>query len=298
MEIPPGDRLLPSERRAHEQEVDRLARLVERSRRLVALTGAGVSTGSGIPDYRDRKGRWKRKPPMPFQEFIGSERARKRYWARAMAGWSLVRDATPSSAHRALADLERAGRLHHLITQNVDGLHQKAGAAKVVDLHGRIDRVRCLSCASVLSREKHQTRLREMNARFHATAIGEAPDGDADLEGADTDSFHVPVCSSCSGILKPDVVFFGESVPKERVSEAMAGLEEGDLLLVAGSSLMIWSGYRFVKRALEQGIPVVSVNLGATRADGEFTLKVMAECGEVLLALAGLLGSLRARTDS
>ncbi len=285
--------------RAPSEDVERLAALVGGSRRLVVLTGAGVSTESGIPDYRDRHGEWKRSPPMRFQEFIGSERARKRYWARAMAGWALVRDARPNSAHRALADLERAGRVHHLITQNVDRLHQRAGASRVVDLHGRIDRVRCLSCGDVLSREEHQKRLRETNSGFRANAVGEAPDGDADLEGADYDSFRVPVCLVCSGVLKPDVVFFGESVPKERVSDAMGRLDEADFLLVAGSSLMIWSGYRFVKRARERGIPVAAVNLGATRADGEIALKVRAECGEVLGALVARLEScFRARTGS
>jgi NAD-dependent SIR2 family protein deacetylase len=226
---------------------------------------------------------------MGFQEFVGSESARKRYWARAMAGWALVRDAAPNSAHHALADLERARRIHHLITQNVDRLHQKAGAVRVVDLHGRIDRVRCLSCGGVLSREEHQERLREANAAFHAIRVSEAPDGDADLDGADYDSFRVPGCPVCAGVLKPDVVFFGESVPKERVSRAMALLDEADLLLVAGSSLMVWSGYRFVKRARERGVAVASVNLGRTRADEELTLKVTADCGEVLSELASSL---------
>lgn len=286
-----ADPLLRQPSRAPVPQIESLAALVERSRRLVVLTGAGVSTGSGIPDYRDHRGEWKRKPPMRFQEFVGSEKARKRYWARAMAGWNLVRDAEPSSAHHALAALEGARRLHHLITQNVDRLHQRAGASRVIDLHGRIDRVRCLSCREVLSREEHQRRLEESNPEFRAAAAGKAPDGDADLEGADYASFRVPGCLACSGVLKPDVVFFGESVPKERVSAAMARLDEADLLLVVGSSLMVWSGYRFVRRARERGVPVASVNLGATRADGELTLKLVAECGEVLRALtAALLG--------
>jgi NAD-dependent SIR2 family protein deacetylase len=315
----PADSLLRSKSGApapHEEREDfgapvALSALIDRSRRLVVLTGAGVSTSSGIPDYRDRRGAWKRKPPMRLQEFVTSEGARKRYWARATAGWALVRDAEPSAAHRALAELERAGRLHHLITQNVDRLHQKAGATRVVDLHGRIDRVRCLSCGDVLSRDEHQARLQGTNPGFHAAAVGEAPDGDADLVGADYEAFRVPDCLACSGILKPDVVFFGESVPKKRVAEAMAQIDEADLLLVAGTSLMVWSGYRFVKRAHARAIPVVSVNLGVTRADDELALKLDADCGETLRKVAdSILGrppgvsatggssSIRAQSDS
>jgi NAD-dependent SIR2 family protein deacetylase len=290
----PVDSLLRTESEVAVSATDRLVALVDASRRLVALTGAGVSTRSGIPDYRDRQGAWKRKRPMGFQEFVTSESARRRYWARATVGFTLVRDAAPNASHYALAALEGAGRLHHLITQNVDRLHQRAGASRVVDLHGRIDRVRCLSCGELFSRDDHQGRLLQANPDLHATAVGDAPDGDADLEGIDYGSFRVPDCLACSGVLKPDVVFFGESVPKERVSEAMSRLDEADLLLVAGSSLMVWSGYRFVRRARERGIRVAAVNLGATRADEDVVLKLDADCGETLRGVAdSILGPRR-----
>lgn len=282
--IEPADSVLLS-------EMDALVDLVRRSRRLVVLTGAGVSTESGIPDYRDERGEWKRNPPLRYQEFVGRESGRRRYWARAMAGYSVVREAVPGRAHRALASLESSGRLHHLITQNVDGLHQKAGATRVIDLHGRLDRVRCLDCGEVSSRDEHQTRLEEANPGFRSGAALAAPDGDADLDGIDYEKFRVPACRCGSGLLKPDVVFFGESVPRERLLEAMSRLDEADLLLVAGSSLMVWSGYRFVKRAREQGTEVAAVNLGVTRADGELSLKLVADVGEALSRLARALTS-------
>jgi NAD-dependent SIR2 family protein deacetylase len=267
-------------------ELEELVVLVARARCLVALTGAGVSTESGIPDYRDERGEWKRTPPLRYQEFVGSDRARRRYWARAMAGFPALRDAEPGRAHRALARLEESGRLHHLITQNVDGLHQKAGARKVSDLHGRLDRVQCLNCREVAPRDEYQDRLEKANPAWLSLSVSAAPDGDADLEDADYAGFHVPACSRCSGVLKPDVVFFGESVPRERVGEVFSRVDEADLLLVAGSSLMVWSGYRFVRRARERGIEVAVINLGRTRADGEVTLKLQADCGETLEAVA------------
>jgi NAD-dependent SIR2 family protein deacetylase len=268
-----------------------LVRRVGQSRALVALTGAGISTESGIPDYRDERGEWKRKPPLRYQEFVGSERSRRRYWARAMAGFTRVRDAEPGRAHRALAALERSGRLRHVITQNVDGLHQKAGTRSVVDLHGRLDKVRCLRCGELGCREEYQSRLRTANASWRFVASPAAPDGDADLEVADYDGFEVPGCRSCGGLLKPDVVFFGESVPRGRVEEAFSRLDEADLLLVAGSSLMVWSGYRFVRRARDRGLEVVAVNLGATRADAELALKVRADAGATLEQVARELGA-------
>jgi NAD-dependent SIR2 family protein deacetylase len=272
-------------------DTEALAALVFGASRLVVLTGAGVSTESGIPDYRDERGEWKRIPPLRYQEFVENERARRRYWVRAMAGFPVVRDAGPGRSHRALAALEESGRLHHLITQNVDGLHQKAGARKVVDLHGRLDRVRCLDCGDVASRDEFQDRLRAANPSWLCVAASAAPDGDADLEPADYSRFEVPACLECSGLVKPDVVFFGESVPRDRVEEAMSLVDEADLLLVAGSSLMVWSGYRFVKRARERGTEVVAVNLGKTRADRELSLKLESDCGAVLERLARVVAS-------
>jgi NAD-dependent SIR2 family protein deacetylase len=275
-----------------------LTALLQRKRRLVAITGAGVSTESGIPDYRDERGDWKRKPPIRYQEFVSSPVARRRYWARSMHGFPVVRNAQPGRAHLALAALERAGRLRYLITQNVDGLHQKAGASRVLDLHGRLDSVFCLDCSELSSRDEYQGRLHAANSGFAPVPASAAPDGDADLESADESRFEVPGCPRCGGLLKPDVVFFGESVPRERVEEGMSRVDEADLLLVAGTSLMVWSGYRFVKRARERGIDVAAVNLGKTRADRELSLKIEADVGETLEQVARALldcdGRLRA----
>ncbi len=270
-----------------------LTDLIARAERLVALTGAGCSTASGIPDYRDGDGEWKRNPPMRYQTFLGSEKARRRYWARSMVGWSLVRKAQPNAAHRALAHLEEHGALRYLITQNVDRLHQKAGSRNVNDLHGRIDLVRCVDCGDASPRIEFQERLFEANPTFRAQAAAYAPDGDADLE-TDTDAlelerFRTPDCARCGGVSKPDVVFFGESVPRDRVTEAMSRVDEADALVVVGSSLVVWSGYRFVRRAAQNQIPVAMVNLGKTRADGEIHVKVQADCGETLTAVVEAL---------
>ena len=265
--------------------VSALVALVARSERIVVISGAGCSTDSGIPDYRDTDGGWKRSPPMRFQQFVESAANRKRYWARSMAGWNLVARARPNDAHHALARLEEMGKLRLLITQNVDGLHQKAGSRNVIDLHGRIDRVRCLGCNLGLERSEFQVDLLSANPEWRARQAGYAPDGDADLQAVSFEDFQLPDCASCGGVLKPDVVFFGESVPKPRVGRAMAGLVEADALIIVGSSLMVWSGYRFVKAARQHGIPVAALTLGKTRADGELTLKVVAPCGPTLARL-------------
>lgn len=272
--------------------MDALVGLVAPATRVVILTGAGCSTGSGIPDYRDRDGEWKRTPPIRYQRFVESELSRKRYWARSMVGWNLVEGAKPSEAHRSLAALEAMGRTSLLITQNVDGLHQKAGHRAVNDLHGRIDRIRCLGCQDTSARVAFQERLAALNPGFRDRRASYAPDGDADLDGIDFDAFDVPACELCGGMLKPDVVFFGESVPADRVDHAMAAVDAADVLLTVGTSLMVWSGYRFVKRAAKTGIPVAAINFGRTRADEELDLKVDAECGAVV---SGLVEALRIR---
>src|SRR5262245_36380723 len=261
-----------------------LAALLNRHRSLVVLTGAGCSAPSGIPDYRDAGGAWKHRKPMTFAEFTGSAAARRRYWAGSLRGWPRVRDARPNAAHLALARLERAGRVVRLVTQNVDGLHQRAGSRRVVDLHGRLDCVECLECGATLRREDVQALLLAWNPRFAGGegAEGEIrPDGDARVAAAH-DDFNVPGCRECGGVLKPDVVFFGENVPKARVEEAFAAVEEADALLVVGSSLMVYSGYRFVRAARERGRPVAVVNLGRTRADPEVDLKVEDDCAAIL----------------
>lgn len=256
-----------------------------RHRRVFVLTGAGCSTESGIPDYRDAQGQWKRSPPVNFTAFMTRESVRRRYWARSLAGWPRICDARPNRAHAALARLEHEGRIELLVTQNVDGLHQAAGSTRVIDLHGRIDRVRCMGCAQVSPREALQDELLRRNPYWSGLSARSAPDGDADLDGLPFELFDVPTCDRCGGILKPDVVFFGESVPRERVSEAMRELESADALLIVGSSLMVYSGYRFAEAAARRDTPIAAVNLGRTRADELLTLKVNVACAEALAAL-------------
>jgi NAD-dependent SIR2 family protein deacetylase len=255
--------------------------------RLFVLTGAGCSTGSGIPDYRDADGEWKRGRPVMFQDFLTSAHARRRYWARSLVGWCRIRSAKPNAAHRSLASLERRGRITQLVTQNVDGLHQAAGSTNVIDLHGRVDVVRCMACDRSVPRETVQADLIRCNPEFAALDAPEAPDGDADLEALSFDAFDVPDCETCGGLLKPDVVFFGESVPRERVSAAMSALSESDAMLIVGSSLMVYSGYRFAEAMAKAGKPIAAVNLGRTRADELFALKVEQHCADALSPLNG-----------
>jgi NAD-dependent SIR2 family protein deacetylase len=263
-----------------------------RYRRLFVLTGAGVSADSGIPGYRDDNGNWKRRPPVMLQDFLRSETTRRRYWARSMMGWPVVARARPNAAHAALASLGAMRRLHVLTTQNVDGLHQKAGSDEVIELHGNLDRVICLGCGATQSREAVQLTLEEQNPAFVAVAAGTAPDGDADLEHGGLDEFSVPRCGNCGGMLKPDVVFFGEGVPRPRVAAAVAALEEADAMLVVGSSLMVYSGYRFCEHAHGAGKPIAAINRGRTRADHLFGLKVEDECSEALTELVEALSAI------
>jgi NAD-dependent SIR2 family protein deacetylase len=259
-----------------------LARFIEGHQSIFVLTGAGCSTESGIPDYRDSAGQWKRKPPVTWQAFSGDEQTRSRYWARSMIGWRAFRQAEPNSVHVALSTLERSGRLSLLVTQNVDGLHQRAGHQSVVDLHGRLDTVICLACGSRTQRQRHQQRLEELNPDWLSHSAATAPDGDADLDAVDFSDFQIPDCQRCGGMLKPDVVFFGETVPRNRVELAMAALYRSDAMLVLGSSLMVYSGFRFARTAAERGIPIAAVNLGTTRADPLLSLKINAPCSESL----------------
>ncbi|MFE3456861.1 NAD-dependent protein deacetylase [Nocardiopsis aegyptia] len=251
---------------------------------VVALTGAGVSTDSGIPDYRGPDS--PPRTPMTYQQFTGDAAFRRHYWARNHVGWHHVHRTLPNDGHRALADLERAGVVDGVITQNVDTLHGAAGSRRVIDLHGRYDRVACLSCPARITRSRLHERLTELNPGFtdRVADVEVAPDADAVL--ASTEGFRVADCASCGGVLKPDIVYFGENVPKARVLEAYRMVDDADSLLVAGSSLTVLSGRRFVKRAAEQGKPVVIVNRGATRADHLASLTVDAGCTQVLRALA------------
>lgn len=257
--------------------------------RLFVLTGAGCSTESGIPDYRDVRGEWKRPSPVTFQAFTGEDATRRRYWARSLVGFPTMAHARPGAAHRALAGLEAAGRVELLLTQNVDGLHEAAGSRRAIDLHGRIDTIRCLGCEARTPRTLFQAELRRRNPRWAELEARAAPDGDADLDGLDFSGFDVPDCPLCGGMLKPDVVFFGESVPRQRIADAFAALEAADAVLVAGSSLMVYSGFRFVQAAAKAAKPIAAVNLGRTRADDLFDLKVEQPVGETLAALAATL---------
>lgn len=262
--------------------VAELAGFLRRFAPVVVLTGAGCSTDSGIPGYRDDNGDWKHARPVTYADFIRSSRVRRRYWARSIFGWQRIAGARPNAAHRALAALEAAGHVGHIITQNVDGLHQRAGSSSVIDLHGRLDSVECLGCGATTDRSSVQSMLVELNPDWAPTNTRWAPDGDVDLGDVDYEAFRVPDCAACGGMLKPHVVFFGESVPAERVRAAMAEVEASGALLVVGSSLMVFSGYRFSRRALLEGKPVAVLNLGRTRIDDRAALKIQAGCAVVL----------------
>lgn len=261
---------------------------------MVVLTGAGCSTDSGIPDYRSPGGAWTRHKPIYYSSFVRSAEVRRFYWARSFRGWPRFAAAKPNRAHEALARLEEQGKVHQLITQNVDDLHQEAGSRAVVQLHGRNRVVVCLDCRGEFSRSDMQDRLAQLNQqwienarwdRLHADEADFAPDGDADVAASLVGDFTVPACERCGGVLKPNVVFFGETVPPDKVTYSMRRVDEADALLVVGSSLTVWSGFRFVKRAAERGVPIAIVNIGPTRGDDLATLKIDANCGERLMPL-------------
>jgi NAD-dependent SIR2 family protein deacetylase len=257
---------------------------------VVVLSGAGLSTESGIPDYRGASGSARPRTPMTFQAFTGGADARRRYWARSHLGWRTIARASPNAGHIAVAKLQELGALSKIITQNVDGLHQAAGARDVIDLHGNLDRVICLDCAERSPRERFDRRLRAANPTFTATSTEINPDGDVDLDDDALAGFTVVGCDGCrDGMLKPDVVFFGENVPADRVASCFAAVESARLLLVLGSSLTVMSGRRFVLRAAKLGIPVAIVNQGPTRGDDRALLRIDAPLGATLSALVGHL---------
>jgi NAD-dependent SIR2 family protein deacetylase len=258
---------------------------------VVVLSGAGLSTESGIPDYRGPTGLARRAEPMTYQAFASGAAARQRYWARSYRGWRQVAGAAPNAGHHAVAELERRGLLAGIITQNVDGLHQAAGAQQVVELHGSLARVRCLGCGERTSRADLGQRLRAANQGWDARVTAINPDGDAVLPDEAVAGFRVVDCAGCGGLLKPDVVFFGENVPPARVAECYGLVAEAALLLVLGSSLTVMSGYRFVRRAAQLSVPVVIINRGQTRGDAEAMLTLDAPLGSTLTALAARLGA-------
>jgi NAD-dependent SIR2 family protein deacetylase len=268
-------------------EVDALAQLVGEGG-VVVLSGAGLSTDSGIPDYRGATGSLRRHTPMTYQTFRDDPRGRHRYWARSFVGWRQIRSARPNAGHLAVADLQSAGVLGGIVTQNVDGLHQAGGASEVVELHGGLDRTVCLACGDVASRAELDERLRTVNPHFGPRTDEVNPDGDAELPDESLDGFVMVECAACGGgPLKPDVVFFGETVPRHRVDHCFDLVDRARSLLVLGSSLTVMSGYRFVLRAAKLGIPVAIVNAGPTRGDGKATVRVDAPLGAVLPELAG-----------
>ena len=270
---------------ALDESADELVRLFG-ARRVVVLTGAGCSTESGIPDYRGPETARRARNPLRFNEFVHDDRARRRYWARSMHGWLRVSQAQPNPAHSALAELERRGRAVGIITQNVDGLHLAAGSRHVVELHGNLAAVACLDCGAVEARKTVQERLASLNPGWTDRRVEIAPDGDADLDDPALEGFVVASCRACGGPLKPRVVFFGESVPRPVVEAAYGMLGRAEALLVVGSSLVVFSGYRFVRRAAERGLPIAIVNLGQTRGDPIAKVVLARRAGDLLPRLA------------
>lgn len=275
-------------------DIDCFVEFLRGRKHVTVLSGAGCSTPSGIPDYRDDDGRWKSAMPVQFSDFVTSANARKRYWARSLAGWPRFASAIPNAAHAALAELEHAGNIRSLITQNIDNLHRRAGSRRVIDLHGILDKIRCLACGVIGGRDDWQMTLQECNPHWKPGVAAYTPDGDAKLERTydlDFRSFVVPDCPQCGGIVKPDVVFFGEAVPSQRIDIATKMLRHSDALLVVGSSLMVFSAFRFARFAHASGIPVVVINRGKTRADDIAIHKITSDCAEVLPRIAGGLAT-------
>ncbi len=268
--------------------IDALVTLLRR-KRVAVLTGAGISTESGIPDYRGPVTKLRARNPIQHHAFVADAEARRRYWARATVGWARFRGAEPNDGHRALAAMERAGVLTGLVTQNVDRLHQRAGQATVIELHGALADVRCLACGAHEDRETLQHRLLVLNPQWVERTAELAPDGDAELPLEVVRAFRVADCLHCGGALKPDVVFFGGNVARAVVDAAYAVVEQSEALLVVGTSLTVFSGYRFVRRAAEKGIAVAIVNIGESRGDPHAALRVDAHAGQVLPALARAL---------
>jgi NAD-dependent SIR2 family protein deacetylase len=273
--------------------IEELAAFLDRHARVTVLTGAGMSTASGIPDYRDNDGVRRGKAPIEGPDFRRDEALRRRYWARSMVGYPTLSRAEPNAGHRAIAAMQAQGRLAGLVTQNVDGLHQRAGSVDVTELHGNIHTVACLACDARFARGAVQDLLADANpAMLDKRAIA-LPDGDADLEPASLAHFQVPACPRCGGMLQPDVVFFGDGVSRRSTEAAEAKLAGADALLVVGSSLVVFSGYRLCRMAAEAGKPVAALNLGKTRADHLLTIKTQASAEQALPQLARLLaGSL------
>ncbi|HEX2731582.1 MAG TPA: NAD-dependent protein deacetylase [Polyangiaceae bacterium] len=276
---------------AHEDTEALLLQWVKQRGPWFVLTGAGCSTDSGIPAYRDRDGVWRHSPPITYQQFAGSASARARYWLRSMSGFPRMSAASPNAAHHALARLQALGKVSLLVTQNVDGLHHKAGSDPVLELHGSLAEVSCMACRAVWSRAEYQEELFTHNP-YAPTNLGmDKPDGDVDLEPSSEHTFEVPACRACGGVVRPNVVFFGEGVPREKVDRSYAAVEQSAGTIVVGSSLAVFSGYRFVKATAQRGRPVLLINQGIGRADALAALRVDAPCGATLEQLTRSLGA-------
>ncbi len=271
-------------------QLGELAAFLTRHRQVLVLTGAGISTASGIPDYRGRDGVRRGTAPVQGPEFRKSEAVRKRYWARSMVGYPALARAAPNAAHRAIAQLQADAWLGSVMTQNVDGLHQRAGSGDVLELHGTIHGVVCLDCHASFPRAYVQAMLEELNPGVAGTRAAAAPDGDAHVEPDALAAFRVPACLHCGGLLKPDVVFFGDGVAPASTRRALAMMEAADALLVVGSSLMVFSGFRFCRMAAAAGKPIAAVNLGVTRADDLLALKLDGAAERLLPALRATMG--------
>lgn len=268
-----------------------LAGFLAKHSRVLVLTGAGLSTASGIPGYRDKDGVRRGRTPIQGPEFRRSDAVRRRYWARSMVGWPIMSRAEPNAGHRAIAQLEANGHVASVITQNVDGLHQRAGSKRLIELHGNLHHVICLDCHARYSRASLQPQLERANPALASALAQPLPDGDAAVEPDALEDFHAPQCVACGGVLKPDVVFFGDNVPAERTTHALAEMEAADALLVVGSSLMVFSGYRFCRMAAAAGKPIAAINAGMTRADDLLSLKLELPAQEVLPRLVDLLSA-------
>lgn len=266
-----------------------LARFLARHSSVLVLTGAGLSTASGIPGYRDKDGVRRGRTPIQGPEFRRNEAVRRRYWARSMVGWATISSAVPNAGHHAIAELEATGRIHSVITQNVDGLHQRAGSKRLIELHGNLHHVICLACQARYSRAGLQPQLERDNPELANQLAQPLPDGDAAIEPDALQDFRAPACAACGGVLMPDVVFFGDNVPPSRTAQALAEMEAADALLVVGSSLMVFSGYRFCRMAAAAGKPIAAINAGKTRADELLVLKLELPAQQVLPRLVDLL---------
>lgn len=274
-------------------DLQQLQDFLSDKRKLVVLSGAGISVGSGIPTYRDKAGNWKRSDPIQHQDFMSRKSARQRYWLRSYAGWPSIASAVPSPSHHVIAELERRKIVNMVVTQNVDRLHQQAGSRNVIDLHGRLDEVVCMHCHNVIHRHALQPKLKLLNPFF--SRHGEmAPDGDADVPEDSVSAVEVPPCEGCDGILKPNVVFFGDNVDKAIVQKVYDGIDDSDGMLIVGTSLKVFSGYRFCRYAAKQGKPIASINPGLTRGDELIQTIIRSDSDDVLTpVLKSVISSIR-----